>query len=154
MTPPSSSSTYQLSRWLPFSIRLLSVGFVLFFSSAFLVILLGLDKQLLSSDVGQLIMSVVRWGDQSGGGEHYELMICITYVVWGFFLWYTAADPLEHKMFLDFTVAANVAHFGLMFLQGLFMHGERIHLVGDIALCWAALIPFIIFWLPARAHAR
>ena len=41
-------------------------------------------------------------------------MISIVYIVWGFFLVAVARDPGGKKLFIDFTLAANVAHFGLM----------------------------------------
>ncbi|MDQ6155143.1 hypothetical protein NMF55_09175, partial [Pseudomonas aeruginosa] len=88
-----------------------------------------------------------------GGGQHYELMISTIYLVWGAFLWRAASQPFRHRLFIDFTVAANAAHFGLMFLQGLLMPGEHIHLAGDVLLGWASLLPLMLFWIPQRKRA-
>ncbi len=102
-------------------------------------LLLRLDQSLLDSDAGRLLLRLVRWGDQQGGGQHYELMISTIYLVWGAFLWRAASQPFRHRLFIDFTVAADAAHFGLMLLQGLLMPGEHIHLAGDVLLGWASL---------------
>lgn len=150
----ASNTPYTASPWLAFVLRLTSVSFILFFGGAILLVLLRLDVTLMQSEIGRLFMRLVRWGDQNGGGEHYELMISTIYVVWGCFIWKAAANPLEQKLFLDFTVLANMAHFSLMFMQGLLMHGEHIHLVGDVMLGWASLVLLMIVWLPARAHAK
>lgn len=131
-------------------IRLMGAGFILFFGSAIALILFKLDHLLLQSEVGQVILRLVRWGELNGGSEHYELMISVIYVVWGFYLWLAATRPLSNKIFLDFTMFANIAHFGLMLAMGIFVHGEHLHLVGDVLLGWVILIIFILVWLPAR----
>ncbi len=128
-------------------------GFLLFFGLALATLLLRLDQSLLDSDAGRLLLRLVRWGDQQGGGQHYELMISTIYLVWGAFLWRAASQPFRHRLFIDFTVAANAAHFGLMFLQGLLMPGEHIHLAGDVLLGWASLLPLMLFWIPQRKRA-
>ena len=69
-------------------------------------------------------------------------MISTIYLVWGAFLWRAASQPFRHRLFIDFTVAANAAHFGLMFLQGLLMPGEHIHLAGDVLLGWASPVSY------------
>ncbi|AIV66086.1 putative membrane protein [Burkholderia pseudomallei] len=142
------------SPWLSLVIRLLGVSFVLFFGAAIVTILLGIDHRATGDPIGLLVLRLVRWGGVHGGGEHYELMISTVYVVWGAFLWKAADAPFEHALFLDFTVVANVAHFGLMFVQGLTMPGEHLHLVGDVALGWLALALFAATWLPARGNTR
>ena len=124
-----------------------------FFGLALATLLLRLDQSLLDSDAGRLLLRLVRWGDQQGGGQHYELMISTIYLVWGAFLWRAASQPFRHRLFIDFTVAANAAHFGLMFLQGLLMPGEHIHLAGDVLLGWASLVPLMLFWIPQRKRA-
>lgn len=80
-------------------------------------------------------------------------MISTIYLVWGAFLWRAASQPFRHRLFIDFTVAANAAHFGLMFLQGLLIPGEHIHLAGDVLLGWASLLPLMLFWIPQRKRA-
>ena len=149
----ASPSPVSATPWLTLSIRLMAGGFLLFFGLALATLLLRLDQSLLDSDAGRLLLRLVRWGDQQGGGQHYELMISTIYLVWGAFLWRAASQPFRHRLFIDFTVAANAAHFGLMFLQGLLMPGEHIHLAGDVLLGWASLVPLMLFWIPQRKRA-
>ncbi len=47
-------------------------GFLLFFGLALATLLLRLDQSLLDSDAGRLLLRLVRWGDQQGGGQHYR----------------------------------------------------------------------------------
>ncbi len=133
--------------------RLTGVGFLLFFGLAFVMILTGLDNWLLQYEWGKLVMRLLRWGDQTGGAEHYELMISIIYIIWGGFLIRAASKPLQHALFFDFTALANIAHFGAMFLMALLMQHEMIHLAGDVLLGWLSLGVFIVFWLPVRRLA-
>ncbi|WP_322025421.1 DUF6632 domain-containing protein [Burkholderia sp. BCC1977] len=144
--PPASS-------WLSLITRVLGASFLLFFGAAIVTILLGIDHRIAGNPVGLLVLRLVRWGSVQGGAEHYELMISVIYVVWGGFLWKAANDPFEHTLFLDFTVAANAAHFGLMLVQGVVMPGEHIHLAGDVALGWFLLALFAATWIPARRKA-
>jgi hypothetical protein len=128
---------------LPWVIRLTAAGFAIFFSVLALHTLRVLD-------FGATYLSLVRWGSH---GEAYELMICTIYLVWAPFLWRCARNPLAEKTFIDFTVVANVAHFGVMFFEGVLMEGEHVHLVGDVLLGWSGLILLMIFWIPVRLRA-
>ena len=96
-------SKQEISRWLPWVIRMTAVGFAAFFS------ILALHT-LRIIDFGDAYIHYARWGSDSGA---YELMICTIYLVWAVFLWRCAKNPLAEKTFLDFTVVANVAHFGV-----------------------------------------
>ena len=129
---------------LQFVIRLTAAGFAVFFS------VLAFHSTNVA-DFGETYLSLVRWGTNS---EAYELMICTIYLVWAVFLWRCAANPLAEKTFLDFTVVANVAHFGLMFFQAWAMNGEHQHLHGDVLLGWVGLLLLIAFWVPARRYAK
>ena len=42
--------------------------------------------------------------------DHVAPMLFAVYIVWSIFIIRAARDPLAHKMFLDFTAWANVAH--------------------------------------------
>jgi hypothetical protein len=139
--------------WLPRITLLTGLGFLVFFSIAAVGILFNLDQHIMPYEWGQLVMRMVRWGHQGGGGEHYELMIAVIYIVWGLFLIKASREPLAHKLFMDFTLLGNAGHFGLMFFQGLLMKDEHIHLAGDVMLGWLLLAIFAITWLPARKYA-
>ncbi|ERW41128.1 hypothetical protein Q031_05745 [Pseudomonas aeruginosa BWHPSA018] len=78
----ASPSPVSATPWLTLSIRLMAGGFLLFFGLALATLLLRLDQSLLDSDAGRLLLRLVRWGDQQGGGQHYELMISTIYLVW------------------------------------------------------------------------
>lgn len=140
----ASGGEYRMSPWLPWIIRLSAVGTTLFFG------LLGLHSLRLL-DFGPGYLSFVRWGSNS---EAYELMICTIYLVWSAFLWAAARRPLQQKLFLDFTITANLAHFSVMFLQSLFLHGEHHHMMEDVLLGWVGLLVLMVAWIPARRHAR
>lgn len=68
----ASPSPVSATPWLTLSIRLMAGGFLLFFGLALATLLLRLDQSLLDSDAGRLLLRLVRWGDQQGGGQHYE----------------------------------------------------------------------------------
>lgn len=127
-----------LLRWLPVLLKAAGAGFIAFFG--FLTVAVFVE-------IGPAVESLIKWGDR---GEAYELMICSIYLTWGVFLWLASANPLAHKLFLDFSVVANVVHFTVMFVEGLVMPGEHAHLYGDVALGWAGLIPLAWIWWRVR----
>ncbi|ARU54591.1 hypothetical protein OLMES_0488 [Oleiphilus messinensis] len=77
-------------RWLALILRMLGTGFLLFFGIAAFMIFTRLDQSMLQSELVQLMVRLVRWGDLDGGAEHYELMVCVIYIVWGCYLWIAA----------------------------------------------------------------
>ena len=127
-------------RWLPVLIRVTGAVFVVFFS-------IGLLSSALRIEAPQPLQGMFQW-DELGNAE--EQMLSIVYVVWGLFLWRAAADPERHRLFLDFTIAANVAHFGLMLVQAVVIDGEHTHLVGDVPIGFALVIALAAAWLPVR----
>jgi hypothetical protein len=127
--------------WLfPIALRVVAIGFVVFFGAGFLALIAG-------TSIPPALGGLVRWGQH---GKAYELMICSIYVVWAGFLWCAAKAPVRNKMFLDFTILANAAHFGTMLVEGMVMPGEHHHLHGDVLLGWAALLPLAVLWPPVR----
>jgi len=36
-------------------------------------------------------------------------MLAAVYIVWGVCLWIAARAPLQHRLFIDFTITANLA---------------------------------------------
>lgn len=137
---------------LPKVIILMGAGFVFFFGIILLSMSFGVLNNLLNSDVGIFFMRLVRWGGVEPNAEHYEAMICIIYVVWGVFLLKIAKHPEQNIAFLDFTLFANIAHFGLMTGMAFLMPNEKIHLIGDLLLGWSVLILFMIFWFKSREY--
>ena len=41
-------------------------------------------------------------------------MFATVYIVWAIFLFGSAREPLTHRLFLDFNLTANAAHFTAM----------------------------------------
>lgn len=130
--------------------KLMGISFLLFFAGAALFIFLNIPATLLQFEWGKFLVRLVRWGELHGGGEHYELMISVIYIVWGWFILKAAKDPLKNYLFFEFTLFANIAHFGAMLVMGLVMTHESPHLIGDVLLGWVILLIYIYFWLPVR----
>jgi len=130
--------------------KIMGISFLLFFSGAALFIFLNIPAILLQFEWGKFLVRLVRWGELHGGGEHYELMISVIYIVWGGFILKAANDPLKNYLFFEFTLFANIAHFGAMLVMGLVMTHESPHLIGDVLLGWVILLIYIYFWLPVR----
>lgn len=114
--------------------------FIVFFTLAFVA-------SATKSDMPDLLYRMTGWGDI---GDAEEQMISVVYVVWGFFLFAAARDPERNKLFIDFTLAANVAHFGLMAVQAVVYPDEHTHLYGDVLLGFAILAVLAAVWIPAR----
>lgn len=95
------------------------------------------------------IMRLIRWGTGSEV-RAYEMMISTIYLVWAPFIWIASRRPSENRLFLDFTLIANAAHFGLMAVQGMVFTGEHHHLYGDVLLGWLGLLCFGAAWLSVR----
>jgi hypothetical protein len=99
--------------WLPVMIRLTAVGYLLFF-------------------VPDLVFAITHranalfdWGE---GGDAIAVMFATVYIVWGLFLFASAKAQLANRLFLDFNLAANSAHFGVMLVMAVAMRDERRHL--------------------------
>ena len=81
-------------------------------------------------------------------------MFSTVYVVWALFLYRSARAPLANRLFLDFNLTANSAHFGAMLLMAVTMRDEHGHLSGVVALGLITTIPLAACWLPIRHRAR
>jgi len=120
-------------------LRTIGALFVVFFVAAFI----GSAMKISTPD---LLYRMVGWG---GVGDAEEQMISVVYIVWGLFLWASARDPLRNRLFIDFTLVANVVHFGLMGIQS-FTYGEHTHLYGDVLLGFLVIGALAAAWLPVR----
>jgi hypothetical protein len=123
-------------RRLSVVIRVVGAVLVVFFTLA----LIGSATQ---SQLPELLYRLVGWGSI---GDAEEQMIAIVYIVWGLYLWRAAGDPLRNRLFIEFTIVANVAHAVLMGIQALAYPGEHLHLAGDVP-------ALLIAWLPVRNGA-
>jgi hypothetical protein len=77
-------------------------------------------------------------------------MLSTVYVVWAIFLFHSARAPLAHRLFLDFNLTANAAHFVAMLLMALTMPDEHRHAAGVFALGLISTVPLAACWLPVR----
>lgn len=126
------------------ALRVVGAVFVVFFVAAF-----GASATKMAEP--EWLYRLVGWGSV---GDAEEQMISIIYIVWGVFLWLAAKDPFKHSMFINFTIAANVAHFGLMAVQSLVMPGEHTHLYGDVLLGFIVIAILAVPWFAARGVQR
>jgi hypothetical protein len=135
LTPPvDSPSVVQSPGWITAVLRTNAVLFVGFFGFAFIAVALDIP-------LGERLEELTQWGQQ---GRAYELMITSVYAVWGCYLWAAARSPQQHRLFLGFTVTANVVHFSVMLLEAVLMKGEHLHLVGDVLVGWVSVISLAV----------
>jgi hypothetical protein len=131
--------------WLPVTIRLTALGYLLFFVPD-LVLAATHRIQTLPPWPGRLF----NWGE---GGDAVAVMFATVCVIWALFLFHSARAPLTHRLFLDFNLAANFAHMGAMLLMALLMPEHREHAAGVIALGLLTTVPMGACWLPVRRAA-
>ena len=136
----TESQPTSAERRLSVVIRVVAAVFVVFFVLA----LIGSATQ---SELPALLYGLVGWGSV---GDAEEQMISIVYIVWGLFLWRAAGDPLRNRLFIEFTIVANLAHAILMGIQALAYPGEHLHLAGDVPGLLILALALLIVWLPVR----
>lgn len=137
----TGTPTTTLGKLFPLVARAFAALSFVFFTVSFIA-------AVLNQDIGHTLTMLIRWGHQPS--RAYEMMICAIYMAWSPFLWVAAGHPREHRLFLDFTLVGNAAHFGTMAAMGLTMQHEHAHLYGDVLLGWAGLIAYAVTWLAAR----
>jgi hypothetical protein len=132
--------------WLPVMIRLTAVGYLLFFVP---------DLVLASTHhIRALPPFFARLFDWGSGGDTIAVMFATVYVVWALFLFASAGDPLANRLFLDFNLTANAAHFSAMLIMAVAMRDQHQHLAGVLALGLLTTVPLAACWLPVRRAAR
>jgi hypothetical protein len=139
-TQPSRAAS-----WLPVMIRLTAVGYLLFFVPG---LILATTQHI--NALPPLFARLFNWGQ----GGPVSIMFSTVYVVWALFLYRSARAPLANRLFLDFNLTANSAHFGAMLLMAVTMRDEHGHLSGVVALGLITTIPLAACWLPIRHRAR
>jgi hypothetical protein len=124
-------------------LRVVGAIFVVFFAIAFI-------GSATKSATPEVLYRLFGWGSI---GDAEEQMISAVYIVLGGYLWLAAADPLRHRLFIDFVIVANAAHFLVMGIQAIVIPGEHLHLVGDVLLGWLLVAALLVVWVPARRRA-
>ena len=127
---------------LPLMIRLTAIGYLLFFVPN---LLLAATHHI--DTLPPLLARLFDWG---GGEDASAVMLSTVYLVWAIFLFHSARAPLAHRLFLDFNLMANAAHFAAMLLMALAMPEEHRHTAGVIALGLISTVPLAACWLPVR----
>lgn len=130
------------AKWLPLMIRLTALGYLLFFVPD---LVLATTHQIQA--LPPLLARLFDWG---GGGDAVAVMFATVYIVWAIFLFQSARYPLAHRLFLDFNLTANSAHFTAMLMMALAMPEHRQHVAGVIALGLLTIVPIGLCWLPVR----
>src|SRR5690349_11024563 len=126
------------------ALRVVGAIFVVFFVFAFVASATKMTDP-------DLLYRMLGWGSP---GDAEEQMLSIIYIVWGLFLWRAAKDPFKNSLFIDFTIAANVAHFTLMAVQSLVMPGEHTHLYGDVLVGFIVIAILAVPWFAVRGAQR
>lgn len=130
------------AKWLPLMIRLTAVGYLLFFIPD---LFLASTHQI--HGLPPFPARLFNWGE---GGDAVAVMFATVYIVWAIFLFECARAPLAHRLFLDFNLTANSAHFIAMLIMALTMPEHRQHAAGVIALGLLTIVPIGACWLPVR----
>lgn len=130
--------------WLPVMIRLTAVGYLLFFVPD---LILAATHHV--NGLPPLLARLFDWGT---GGDAVAVMFATVYLVWALFLFRSAKAPLTNRLFLDFNLTANSAHFAAMLVLALATPDEHQHLAGVVALGLLTTVPLAACWLPVRGH--
>jgi len=103
--------------------------------------------------VGVPAMMMVIWPDGWGwtpAQPEYEQMIMGVYMTLGVFLFLAAKDPLANASLIWFTIASNIVHGGIMFVQAILDETDRANLIGDVPALF--LVAFVLWYLmPKKA---
>lgn len=81
-------------------------------------------------------------------------MFSTVFLVWAIYLFGWARAPQNNTLFLDFNLAANAAHFGVMLIMAVTMRHERTHIAGVPVLGLLSTAPLAACWLPVRRLAK
>ena len=132
--------------WLPLMIRLTAVGYLAFFVPDLILAA--------THHVHGLPPALARLFDWGAGGDEIAVMFATVYVVWALFLFASARAPLANRLFLDFNLTANSAHFAAMIVMAAAMPDQHQHLAGVLALGALTTVPLAACWLPVRRPAK
>ncbi len=141
----TQTQTGRAAWWLPVLIRLTAVGYLLFFVPD-LILASAHHIHALSPWLARLF----DWGQCGPNDQAIAVMFATVYIVWALFLFHSARTPLANRLFLDFNLTANTAHFAVMLIMAAAMRGQHQHLAGVVALGLITTVPVAACWLPVR----
>ena len=133
--------TGRAAAWLPVMIRLTAVGYLAFFVPNLILAT--------THRIGTLPPVLGRLFDW--GGDEIAIMFSTVYIVWAIFLFASARDPSANRLFLDFNLVANGAHFVVMLAMAMAMPDEHQHIAGVLLLGVITTVPLAACWLPVRS---
>ena len=137
--------TRRAAAWLPVMIRLTAVGYLAFFVPNLLLAA--------THRIGTLPPVLGRLFDWGAGGlndPEVAVMFSTVYIAWAIFLFASARNPSANRLFLDFNLAANGAHFTVMLAMAVTMPDEQQHIAVVLALGVITTAPLAACWLPVR----
>ena len=79
----------------------------------------------------------------------YLFMLAALYVAWAILMIRSAADPLRHRVIVDYGILANGLHALVMLVQAFVYPHEIQHLWADVPALFA-LCGVLWYWHPAR----
>ena len=139
------TQTSRAASWLPVMIRLTAVGYLLFFVPD-----LVFASTHHVSGLPPLLARLFDWGAGGPDDRAIAVMFSTVYIVWALVLFRSAQAPLANRLFLDFNLTANSAHFAAMLVMAVAIRDEHQHLVGVVALGLLTTVPLAACWLPVR----
>lgn len=131
--------------WLPLVIRLTALGYLIFFVPN---LILAATHHI--STLPPVLARLFDWGAGGPNDPAVAVMFSTVYVVWAIFLFRSARAPSENRMFLDFNLTANAAHFTVMLVMAVTMPDQHQHTAGVLALGVISTVPLAACWLPVR----
>lgn len=81
----------------------------------------------------------------------FELLFTSIFIVWGWFLWVASRAPEKHTFFINFTVAATIAHIMSMLIIGFVRSEDLWHMLKDAI---ALAIPVVLVLHTRGTNAR
>jgi hypothetical protein len=142
----NQTPTQRAVTWLPVMIRLTALGYLLFFVPD---LILATTHHI--NTLPPFFARLFDWGE---GGDAIAVMFATVYVVWALFLFGSARAPLTNRLFVDFNLTANSAHFAAMLIMAVIMREQHQHIAGVLALGLLTPVPLAACWLPVRRAAK
>jgi hypothetical protein len=130
--------------WLRLFLRALSAGFLAAFIPWITLILLNVP--ILAP--GSRLAPLLRFQPYN---VHYESMMAAIYIVWAIMLWRASGNPVEHLLFIQFTIWASAAHALVMLIATPIQKGLVMMIVEGLPLL---VIAAMLWWLRPRWSDR
>lgn len=123
--------------WLRIFLRVLAVGYLVAFIPWITLVLLNAP---ILAPGGQLA-PLLRFQPYNA---YYEAMMTAIYIVWAMMMWRAADNPVEHRLFIDFTIWATAAHGLVMIIATPIAKGPVMTVIEALPLL---VIAAVLWWL-------